>query len=184
MKLNSRQLWARSREFREVADAALAKFNATRHLRPKCGAKRRTDGQPCQNLPLANGRCRLHGGRVPGGDGWHKPRWPENGPGADAALARKLEHLEWRRAKRAARLAAMTPEERARHEAWHRARKPGSAAERAAERERRRQDKAAANLLGGDRPRERRSPELLALDAEIVELRLALAIETGEGIFR
>lgn len=27
-----------------------------------CGAHARTTGQPCQKLPMANGRCRLHGG--------------------------------------------------------------------------------------------------------------------------
>lgn len=33
------------------------------HLSPRCGAKRKYDGNPCQ-APAANGkgRCRLHGG--------------------------------------------------------------------------------------------------------------------------
>ena len=33
------------------------------HLSPRCGAKRKYDGQPCQ-APAANGkgRCRMHGG--------------------------------------------------------------------------------------------------------------------------
>lgn len=30
---------------------------------PLCGAKARTRGNaPCLNLPMANGRCRIHGG--------------------------------------------------------------------------------------------------------------------------
>jgi hypothetical protein len=40
------------------------------HARSKCGAKRR-DGNPCQNAPMANGRCRMHGGKSTG------PRTPE-----------------------------------------------------------------------------------------------------------
>ncbi len=27
-----------------------------------CGAHARSTGQPCQKAPMANGRCRLHGG--------------------------------------------------------------------------------------------------------------------------
>ena len=40
------------------------------HARSKCGAKRR-DGRPCQTVPMANGRCRMHGGKSTG------PRTPE-----------------------------------------------------------------------------------------------------------
>lgn len=32
----------------------------------ECGAKARTNGhQPCRRLAMANGRCHLHGGKVP-----------------------------------------------------------------------------------------------------------------------
>lgn len=31
--------------------------------RPICGAKTKKDGEPCQNSPMRNGRCRLHGGK-------------------------------------------------------------------------------------------------------------------------
>lgn len=173
------RIWSRSPEFRAKADAALARFNAIRPTLPKCGAKRRTDGEPCRNLPVKGGtRCRLHGGLTPRGDDWHRHRWPKRGPGAAAALERKLRDLEKRQAKRAARAAAMTPEERERHEARRQALQPRTAAER----ERRRQDRAAAKALAARRP-EPRSGERRALDEQIADLELRIAIETGEGVF-
>lgn len=36
---------------------------------PRCGARRKYDGQPCQAPGMKNGRCRLHGGKSTG------PRW-------------------------------------------------------------------------------------------------------------
>ncbi|WP_305798596.1 HGGxSTG domain-containing protein [Tropicimonas sp. IMCC6043] len=35
------------------------------HLSPRCGAKTRS-GSPCRSPAMANGRCRMHGGRSPG----------------------------------------------------------------------------------------------------------------------
>lgn len=35
-------------------------------LHRRCGAYSRTTGQPCRNPSMANGRCRMHGGRSPG----------------------------------------------------------------------------------------------------------------------
>lgn len=29
---------------------------------PRCGARRKRDGEPCQAAALRNGRCRFHGG--------------------------------------------------------------------------------------------------------------------------
>ena len=37
----------------------------------RCGAKRKRDGQPCIAKPLANGRCKFHGGMSTG------PKTPE-----------------------------------------------------------------------------------------------------------
>lgn len=31
-----------------------------------CGAHCRTTGNPCQNYPMVNGRCRMHGGKSSG----------------------------------------------------------------------------------------------------------------------
>ena len=46
---------------------------------PRCGARRKSDGQPCQAPAMANGRCRLHGGKSTG------PRTPEGRARAAAA---------------------------------------------------------------------------------------------------
>jgi hypothetical protein len=36
------------------------------HLSPRCGAWGRQAQRPCRNAAMANGRCRLHGGKNPG----------------------------------------------------------------------------------------------------------------------
>lgn len=33
---------------------------------PRCGAHARTTGKPCRCPAMANGRCKLHGGKSPG----------------------------------------------------------------------------------------------------------------------
>ncbi len=38
---------------------------------PRCGAHARTTGKPCRGAAMANGRCRMHGGKSTG------PRTPE-----------------------------------------------------------------------------------------------------------
>jgi hypothetical protein len=35
-------------------------------VHPRCGAYCRTTGKPCENPAMANGRCRMHGGKSPG----------------------------------------------------------------------------------------------------------------------
>ena len=35
-------------------------------LAPKCGAFARTTGEQCKNASMANGRCRMHGGKSSG----------------------------------------------------------------------------------------------------------------------
>lgn len=47
-----------------------------------CGAHCRTTGEPCKNHPMANGRCRMHGGKSPG-------RPPTHGLFTKPALQRK-----------------------------------------------------------------------------------------------
>ncbi|SFK79509.1 HGGxSTG domain-containing protein [Methylocapsa palsarum] len=85
----------------------------------RCGARRKRDGEPCQQLVLfSNGRCKFHGGKTPKGKNWHKLQLPPSDAGADAdALARKermiFQRQKKRAAARAAKLAAMTPEQRA-----------------------------------------------------------------------
>ena len=41
---------------------------------PVCGARRKYDGQPCQNPAMRNGRCRMHGGKVPEKHGRYSKR--------------------------------------------------------------------------------------------------------------
>lgn len=140
---------------------------------PKCGARRKGDHLPCQNLALENGRCRLHGGLTPKGEAWHRPRWP--GPGAPVAkMDKKLRELERRRKRREAQLAAMSPEERARSEARGRALRPRTKAQRLAA------SQAAETkrvLEGLRRPAEAEapSPAVRALEDEIAALRSRLA---------
>ncbi|TXN01702.1 hypothetical protein FV242_17655 [Methylobacterium sp. WL64] len=123
--------WSYSAEFRTIANAALRRFNSQRHLHPICGAKAKSTGEPCRQIPAkGRTRCKLHGGATPRGDGpagWHTPGFP-NGlptgkPRSDAYKVRK------RRQRRAA-IAAMTADELARLEAWRRTHKPGSTRDR------------------------------------------------------
>ena len=48
---------------KKVEEQPHAKQHWAYHLSPRCGARRKYDGQPCQS-PSVNGRarCRLHGG--------------------------------------------------------------------------------------------------------------------------
>ncbi|WP_416357661.1 HGGxSTG domain-containing protein [Aureimonas phyllosphaerae] len=120
---------------------------------PKCEAKTRTTGEPCQNLAMANGRCRLHGGATPKGDRWHLPVWPNgSAPGAIEKANRKSADLEKRKRKKAKRLARRSPDELAEHDAWQKARQPGSAKRRKADRETRRQQVEAHAVLQAQAP--------------------------------
>ena len=142
-KISRLDRWRKSAEFREIARQAARRANAARQHAPKCGARRKSDGGSCQLPALANGRCYIHGGRTPKGKGWHKPQLPaRDGPEAIKKLDTKLRDLERRRKAREARIAAMTPEQRARYDAWQRSHQPGPS-----ERERGRRDRDARRLL-------------------------------------
>ncbi|MGY3364179.1 hypothetical protein ACVWZL_001304 [Bradyrhizobium sp. GM2.4] len=67
----------------------------------------------------------------------------------------------------------MTPDQRAKHEAWHRTHRPGAGAARSAERERARQSADARRLIA-EQP-----PEVL-LGPEAVRIREALAAAKAE----
>lgn len=123
--------WADSPRFKASRLEGLRKANAQWKAHPKCGAKAKHTGQPCQKPALENGRCRYHGGRSTKGEAWHKPRLPErDAKDAIQKLDAKLSALQRRRAEQEARRAAMTPEARERHEAWRKTHRPGSKAER------------------------------------------------------
>lgn len=131
---------------RENGRRRAAENNAVRHLRPKCGAKRR-NGEPCQQTAMPSGRCYLHGGRTPRGDKWHTPQPTRDGPDAGERLERKLQDLARRRERQAARRAGMTAKEGAAHRAWQESHRPGNAKARAAHGARRRQDIEASLWL-------------------------------------
>lgn len=135
-----------SEALRESGRRRAAENNAKRHLRPKCGAKRR-NGEPCQQLAGKSGRCHIHGGRTPRGDKWHVPQPTREGPDAGERLERKLADVAQRRERQAARRAAMSAEKRAAHRAWQESHRPGNAKARAAHGARRRQDIEASVWL-------------------------------------
>lgn len=164
--------------------SALRRYHARRHTNPVCGAKGKTTGKPCQQPPMENGRCRLHGGLTPKGDHWHLVRRQSSSKRAAAKLQAKLETLERRAKERAARLARMTPEERAAYDKWVMTHQPGPAAARAARKQARQDAEAVRKLLdrtqGGAKPVD---PELAAISARIAELRArkaALELEAAQ----
>jgi hypothetical protein len=185
--------WRKSSTFRQIArnsaKANLATFNAA----PRCGAARKRDGEPCGNPAMKNGRCGIHGGKTPSGRHWHVVQFPDcSTPHGEAKFNRKLRDQKRYAEKRAARLAAMTPEQRAAHDAWHRAHAPGAAAARSADRERTRQN-AEARLLLAQEPRQGVSgPELIRIGTALaaakarlaaLEARNAKPSNEDEGIF-
>lgn len=164
---------------RKIAPAAIAagtsalrRYHARRHTNPICGARAKTTGKPCQMPPMENGRCRLHGGLTPKGDDWHRVRKQSPSKRAAAKLQAKLETRERRAKERAARLASMSPEERAAYDKWVREHPPGPAAARAAKKRTRQDAEAVRKLLdqsqGSKRPDD---PELVAITERIAELR-------------
>lgn len=170
-------VYHRSSEFRTIADAALKRYNALRPFLPKCGARRKRDGEPCQNLPLRNGRCRVHGGKTPSGAAWHRPVWPDkSSPNAEGKLHKKLQALERAAKSRARRVARMEAAERARYEKWHRERPVGPPGKRAALR-REREEAANARAVLSRTPAAALAadPEHQALLARIDELKALLA---------
>lgn len=163
----------RDAAWREIGRRAITNFHRYgRAAYPKCSAMSKTTGERCRQLALENGKCHYHGGRTPRGDQWHKVQLPTK-PGGIEKLDAKLRDAERRKRRRAARLAKMSEEERARHEAWQRAHKPGSVSDREAAR----RDREAARMFAetGALPSRQPSPEETALADEIARLRARLA---------
>jgi hypothetical protein len=183
--------WRKSAEFRQIArksaKANLAKFNAA----PRCGAARKRDGKPCCNPAMKNGRCSVHGGKTPSGRQWHVVQFPDcSTPAGEAKFNRKLRDQKRYAAKRAARLAVMTPEQRAKHDAWHLSHPPG--ATRRAERVRRRQNAEARLLLAQGPPQRVSDPEAVRIRTALAAAKARLAVlearnaesnNDNEGIF-
>jgi hypothetical protein len=159
-----------------VGRAAIRSWNAKRHLAPKCGAKAKSHGGPCQQVAMANGRCYFHSGKVGKGENWRKPVWPDGkAPGSAAKLNRKLDDLQRAAAKRAKRVAAMSPDERAAYEHWKRTHKPGSAAARARARRERQEALAVREVIARAASlRPAPTAETVELDSLIADRKAAL----------
>lgn len=175
--------WRKSGTFRQIArnsaKANIATFNAA----PRCGAARKRDGEPCCNPAMKNGRCALHGGKTPRGRQWHVVQLPDcSTPAGEAKFNRKLRDQQRYATKRAARLAAMTPDQRARHDAWHRTHRPGAEAARNAERERARQNAETRVMLAVGPPPPVSGPELTQVRTALAAVRAKLArLEAKSG---
>src|SRR6266568_1137873 len=66
-KMNKEPLERESIDRVRARSEALLKANAA----PRCGARSKRTGKPCQGAAMPNGRCKLHGGKSTG------PRTPE-----------------------------------------------------------------------------------------------------------
>lgn len=164
-----------SERFRSLCRARCLRFNALQQLKPKCGATKRSDGQPCQNPGLANGRCRLHGGATPSGPNWHVVQYPKaDGPASTAKFEKKLIERDRLARKLAKRLTRMSPEQRARYDAWQRTHQPGPAAQRAVATRRAADADATRTLLAGERSL---SPDV---EGELRRLRRVIAYVEGQ----
>jgi hypothetical protein len=85
--------------------------------------------------------------------------------------------------RRAARLAAMPPEERAAHERWQRSHRPGPSETRHSERERLRQNRTAVELFARATDVPAVNAEASALDDAIRELRQRAARLAQPNVF-
>lgn len=178
--------WWRSERFREIGRRQCEKLNRERRAKPKCGAARKSDGEPCQRPAMANGRCVLHGGKTPKGDQWHVTQWPKKTQArATEKMNRKLRNIERDAKELQQRLASMSADEHAEYEKWKRARKPGPAAARALKRQ---EAKSAAEFRKFASPgKENISPEAAELRAYRLYLeaeyeRLGQLIEEDKNI--
>lgn len=167
--------WQQSVEFRAIGRAAIQAWNAQRAAMPRCDAVRRSDGGRCQQWPMGNGRCYLHGGRTPRKDQWHVVQYPDcSTPKGEAKFNRKLRDRKTYAKKQAAQLAAMTAERRAEHDAWRRTHKPGSEAARRAESARAGQDAEIRRLLAAELPERAADPELERIRADLAKAQAEL----------
>ena len=181
--------WRKSGTFRRIAsDSAKTNLRAF-NTAPRCGAKRKRDGEFCEK-PVVKGRtkCRLHGGATPRGRQWHVVQFPAD----ETKFNRKLRDKQRYAAQRAVRLAAMTPKQLAAHAAWHRTHAPGAEAARSAERERSRQNEEARALLNEGLRQPVSGTELTQVMANMaaamarlaeLEAREAIRIDGDQGIF-
>lgn len=175
----------------QAGRAALTHYNKhVRPFRPRCDAKRKSDGEPCQNIaPEGRSKCRVHGGATPAGDDWHQRQWPNgNAPDWQRKLNDKLKRAERDQRQKERRLAKMSPEERQRYEEWQKTHKPGPAANRSRRREDRKRAIEVRDSLENVEQKPV-SPELAEIQAKAAALEAArdhyrrLAEEEQNGVF-
>lgn len=130
---------------------------------------------------MANGRCKHHGGLTPTGDQWHVPQWSDD----PKKNARKAKTREKRAKERAARRAAMTPEELERHLRRSKALQPAPTAVREARKAEKRQNAEARALLNAKRARPAEDAETRRLRALVAKAERALWLRKCEkgGLF-
>ncbi len=56
---------------------------------PRCWARRKRAGEPCHGPAMANGRCRLHGGKSPGAPRGNRNAWVHGHFSAEAIAGRR-----------------------------------------------------------------------------------------------
>lgn len=175
--------WWNSPRFRAMGRKNFEKINAERKDGPRCGARKKSTGEPCGNWPMENGRCRLHGGRSPKGKEWHRLQ-PSSSNDVGRASA-KIQTVTRRLRRRQKKQAAMTPDELAAHQRWHAAHQPGDPAAREARRRRIAHAQAArASIEAGLSKAKVANSRIAALDAELAELQRQLdARQFYEGVF-
>jgi hypothetical protein len=185
--------WRRSVRFSQIARQS-AKANHAKFRVARCGAARKRDGAPCRNPAMKNGRCDIHGGKTPRGLQWHIVQYPDGSEPADEKkFNRKVRQQQRHVAKRAVRLAAMTPEQRARHHAWHRSHAPGgSKASRNARRVRARQNAQALAVVSSGASQRLSDPETVRIERLLASAKARLALleartakpgDNNEGVF-
>ncbi|MER9603405.1 hypothetical protein [Mesorhizobium sp. M0243] len=146
----------------------------------------RTTGEPCKNAAKDGSvRCRLHGGGTPKDRGAKVGGWHQPTPAITAAKTeRKIRDRIKNAAKKAKRLAKMSPQSLELHKLWQRDHRPSNPAERQARRNERRQAAEMRERLStAPAPP---SPEVQAFQAQIDELKAELVrrqIEQKLGVF-
>src|SRR4051794_22891458 len=70
---------------------------ALAHAAPRCAARRKSDGGSCQQPAMANGRCRMHGGKSTG---------PRTAEGLERCRKARWKHGHYSREAREERAAA------------------------------------------------------------------------------
>jgi hypothetical protein len=62
-------------------------------LAPRCLARGKRTGKPCQSPAMPNGRCRMHGGKSPGPPKGNRNAWKHGVRSAEAIRLRRAVNL-------------------------------------------------------------------------------------------